>query len=101
MLLITLACIAAGLVQPPHAAEPSLPFTPPTLVRKIEPEYTAEARSRRLEGVTTLSVEITKEGVAGAVRIVRSLDPGLDARAVQAVKQWRFRPGKRNGQAVA
>ena len=60
-----------------HATESALPFSPPTLVRKTEPEYTAEARSQRFEGVTTLSVEITKDGVATVVKVVRSLDPGL------------------------
>ena len=67
---------------------------------RIEPEYTAEARSKGLKGVTTLYAEVTNDGSAANIRVIKSLDPGLDANAIGAVKQWRFRPGKRNGKAV-
>ena len=34
------------------------------------------------------------------VRVVRSLDPGLDQKAIDAVSQWRFKPGMKDGKAV-
>jgi protein TonB len=48
-----------------------------------------------------LELIVRENGVPDTIRVVRSLDPeGLDAEAVQAVRQWRFRPGHINGSPV-
>jgi TonB family protein len=94
MPLIILAWMTVALAQSPNEV------TPPALLHRIEPEYTADARAKGLEGVTTLYAEVTSDGCAANIKVIQSLDPGLDANAIAAVKQWRFRPGKRDGKAV-
>jgi len=43
---------------------------------------------------------VRRDGSVGNVRVVRSLDPGLDRSAMDAVRQWRFSPAHRHGEAV-
>ena len=47
-----------------------------------------------------LEVVVRRDGSVGDVRIRRSLDRGLDQRAIDAVRQWRFAPARRHGVAV-
>lgn len=74
--------------------------TPPKVLHKTEPAYTDEARNAKIEGVVELAVEIDTEGLAQNIQVLRSLDGGLDQSAVAAVGQWRFQPGRKNGQPV-
>jgi TonB family protein len=73
----------------------------PELIHKVEPPYAPAAKQARIEGTTVLSVVIDKEGVPHTVQVKKSLDAGLDQNAIDAVKQWRFRPAWLNGQPVA
>jgi TonB family protein len=73
---------------------------PPVLVRKIEATYTPEAQARRIRGVVELDLEVTPGGFTDNIRVVQSLDPGLDQRAIEALRQWRFRPGMKDGMPV-
>jgi TonB family protein len=72
----------------------------PVVIFKAAPQYTEEARRSRVEGTVVLSVEIGPDGAAHNIKIVRSLDPGLDEKAIEAVSQWRFRPGMKDGVPV-
>jgi TonB family protein len=67
------------------------------------PEYTAGALQVKLQGTVLLEVIIRADGSVGAVRIVRSLDDrlGLDQKAIDAVRQWKFRPATRSGTPVS
>ena len=73
---------------------------PPQLRRRVTPEYTDNALARKIEGIVILEVVILKSGRVGPARIIRSLDAGLDAKAVAAVRQWTFLPGRYRGEAV-
>ena len=73
---------------------------PPQLRRRVTPEYTDNALARKIEGIVILEVVILKNGRVGPARIIRSLDAGLDAKAVAAVRQWTFLPGRYRGEAV-
>ena len=75
--------------------------TAPRPIHKEEPKYTEEAREARIEGSVTLSVIIEANGRILEAKVIRSLDPGLDANAVTAVKEWIFEPATKNGQPVA
>jgi len=75
--------------------------TPPVLIRKTEPEYSEEARKAKYQGTVTLSVEVEASGQVTNAKVVRSLGLGLDEKAVQAVKNWKFRPGMQNLRPVA
>jgi TonB family protein len=74
--------------------------TPPTILSRVEPNYTDEARAARYQGVVVLEVIVRKDGTADVLRVIRALGFGLDEQAIVAVKQWRFRPGTRDGQPV-
>ena len=100
MLLVALALIPVAFAQATDKPNAGADVTAPTLLHRIEPEYTAEARAKGLEGIITLYAEVTRDGSAANIRVLKSLDPGLDARAIAAVKQWRFRPARRDGKAV-
>ncbi len=68
---------------------------------RVEPEYTDEARIARHEGMVLLQVAIDSEGRARSFRLLTSLGLGLDEKAVEAVRQWTFRPARKDGKRVA
>jgi TonB family protein len=67
---------------------------------KPNPIYTNEARNLKLEGEVLLEVEFMANGQLHVNRVVRGLGHGLDEAAVVAANQMRFKPARRNGQAV-
>ena len=73
---------------------------PPRLIREVKPLYTEEARKRAVQGSVVLDVVVRRDGSVGSVAVVRSLGAGLDERAIDAVRQWRFAPAERRGAPV-
>jgi TonB family protein len=74
--------------------------TAPVLLHKVEPEYSEEARRARYEGTVLLYVEVDPDGNAINIRVQRALGLGLDEKAIEAVRQWKFRPGAKDGRPV-
>jgi TonB family protein len=74
--------------------------TAPQVLAKTDPEYTEEARVAKYSGTVVLYLEITPEGVAQNIRVVRTLGLGLDEKAVEAIGKWRFKPGTKDGEPV-
>lgn len=74
--------------------------TPPRLLREVKPVYTEEARKRRLTGEVVLEIVVRADGTVGDVHVLHGLGAGLDERAVEAVRSWRFAPGQRLGHPV-
>lgn len=74
---------------------------PPKLIHKVEPDYTAAARDAKIEGGVLLEVVIEADGRIEEAKVLRSLDEGLDANAIAAVKTWRFEPARKDGEPVA
>ena len=72
----------------------------PTILFRIEPEYSEEARKAHYQGTVVLKTIVRKDGTLDIQRVVRSLGFGLDESAIQALKQWRFQPGTKNGAPV-
>ena len=72
----------------------------PSLVTKVEPEYSEEARKAKYQGTVLLYIEVDLSGRATNIRVARSLGLGLDEKAIEAVKQWKFKPGYKNGKPV-
>lgn len=79
---------------------PGAGITPPSIVREVKPDYTEEARRRGLAGDVELEIVVRADGSVGEVKVLRGLGGGLDQRAVDAVRQWRFSPAKRFGTPV-
>lgn len=79
---------------------PGSGVTPPVLEHEVKPLYTDEGRRRGVEGDVVMEVVVRADGTVGNVRIVQGLGSGLDARAADAVRQWRFSPARRHGRPV-
>jgi TonB family protein len=74
--------------------------TAPVVIFKKDPEYSEEARKAKYQGTVLLAIEVDPSGKATNIRVVRSLGLGLDEKAMEAVKLWKFKPGYRNGTPV-
>jgi TonB family protein len=74
--------------------------TPPTLISKIAPAYTEEARRAKYSGTVVVNVTVDASGRSVDLRVLRSLGMGLDEKAIEAVQQWRFRPAMKDGKPV-
>ena len=74
--------------------------TAPSLFHKVEPEYSEEARKAKYQGTVLLYIEVDANGKATNIRVARSLGLGLDEKAIEAVKQWKFKPGYKDGKPV-
>jgi TonB family protein len=74
--------------------------TAPALLLKVEPEYSEEARKAKHQGTVLLYVEVDPSGRATNIRVTRSLGLGLDEKAIDAVKKWKFIPGRKDGKPV-
>jgi len=66
-----------------------------------EPEFSDEARRVKFQGDVTLAVIIGMDGRPRNLSVVRSLGMGLDEKAIEAVRTWRFEPARMNGRPVA
>ena len=80
--------------------KPGPGVTMPTLLKDVKPSYTAAAVQARTQGSVAIDCIVLPDGRVGDVRVTKKLDPELDAEAIRVLKQWRFSPGKRNGEAV-
>lgn len=80
--------------------QPGAGIDPPTLVKEIRPTYTDAARRQAIEGDVVLEIVVRSDGSVGNVRVRRTLGAGLEQKAIDAVRQWRFLPAKRHGAAV-
>jgi TonB family protein len=72
----------------------------PVPIYQPEPQYTEEARQGGIQGTVLLRIVVDENGRAQAIRVTRSLDPGLDQKAIEAVSTWRFRSGQNDGKPV-
>jgi TonB family protein len=76
------------------------PTTPVDILDKPRPEYTAEGRSMKIEGDVVLEMVFLANGTIQVNRVVSGLGHGLDEAATRAAQQIKFKPAKREGQAV-
>lgn len=75
--------------------------TPPVPIYQPEPEFSEEARKAKYQGVCTLGLIVGADGRPTNIHVLSSLGMGLDEKAIEAVKNWKFEPGKKDGHAVA
>jgi TonB family protein len=73
----------------------------PKVLEKIEPQYTQEARAAKIEGPVMMTIVVGTDQRAHDIKITKSLDPGLDASAINSIKAWKFQPGTKNGKPVS
>jgi len=79
---------------------PGSGVTAPAILHEVKPDYTEEGRRRNLEGDVVLEIVVRSDGTVDNVKLLQGLGAGLDQRATDAVRQWRFSPAKRYGTPV-
>jgi len=111
---ISTGAVLGAIITPTVPPQQILPVQPPppppppamriggdvaqaNLISSVPPTYPPLAREARLQGVVLLQVEISREGVVDSVRVIDGHALLNDA-AVQAVRQWRYKPYMINGQ---
>lgn len=67
-------------------------ITSPQLLHRVDPEYSEEARKAKQQGIVELYIEVGLDGKAHKITVRRSLGLGLDEKAIEAVRQWTFKP---------
>jgi TonB family protein len=90
--------------QPPLAqlvAQPTPGITVPRAKYTPDPEYSEEARTEQIQGLVIINLIVDKTGNPTNIRIVSPLGYGLDEKALNSIKKWRFEPGRKDGQPVA
>ena len=95
-----------GLAGPPLTHQDDTIYKPgagvsaPKLVTDVKPHYTPDAFRRRVAGSVLLQCIVDRDGVPTNVEIIKPLDEDLDRVASNALRQWRFEPGRKEGRAV-
>jgi TonB family protein len=95
---VTLAAQADKVYKPGEDAG----ITLPQVLKEVKPAYTAEAMQAKIQGSVWLTVVVLANGDVGDVTVSKSLDKeyGLDQEAINATRQWKFKPGTRNSKPV-
>jgi len=75
--------------------------TAPRVIRARNPEYSPDARAKRIQGTVLLSFTVGIDGRPRDIHVKRSLSPDLDQEAVNCLKTWKFEPATRNGKPFA
>jgi TonB family protein len=73
---------------------------PPTCIYCPDPPYSKEARNAKLSGAVVLQVVVDATGNVRDAKVVQSLGLGLDEKAIETIRTWRFKPAMRNGSPV-
>jgi periplasmic protein TonB len=79
---------------------PGSGIMPPKVLREVKAGYTEDARRANIEGEVLLEIVVRRDGSVSDVKLLNGLPRGLNERAIAAVRQWRFAPATRLGQAV-
>jgi TonB family protein len=72
----------------------------PKIIYKVDPEFSEEARKNKWQGTVVLKVVVGVDGKTHEISVLRSLGMGLDEKAVEAARLWRFDPGMKDGRPV-
>jgi protein TonB len=73
----------------------------PEIIEKTAPKYPAEAKAEKVSGPVTLEILISTEGRVTEAKAVNETDSRLIQAAIDAVKQWKFKPVLKSGKPVA
>jgi periplasmic protein TonB len=74
--------------------------SPPRAIFRPDPEFSEEARKAKYQGVCTLGMIVGVDGRPTNIRVLGSLGMGLDEKAIEAVKNWKFEPAMKDGHPV-
>ncbi len=71
------------------------------VIYRVEPEYTEDAREKKITGTVVLTLTVDHEGLPQNIHVKKSLYPSLDQSAIEAAKKLRFEPAMKDGQPVS
>src|SRR5260370_31727315 len=71
------------------------------VIYRVEPEYTLDAREKKITGTVVLTLTVDHEGLPQNIQIKKSLYPSLDQSAIEAARRMRFEPAIKDGQPVS
>jgi TonB family protein len=74
--------------------------SPPLVLFAPEPEFSEQARQQKVAGNVLVYLQVGPDGLPTHVRVLRGIGMGLDEKAVEAVRQYKFRPAMENGRPV-
>lgn len=100
LLLFAIAAMTAFGQEPGPPYRVGEDVKAPVVINRVEPIYPAEARANRIAGIVVVETVIDRNGKVRDVTVLKPLPYGLDQAAVDAVKQWTFRPGTMDGRPV-
>jgi len=98
--IISSTPVAVPKVATPQRVRVSQGVSSGLLIKKVQPNYPPLARQARIQGQVLLQAEISKDGTIQNLQLI-SGHPMLAPAAIEAVKQWRYRPYLLNGEPVA
>jgi protein TonB len=79
---------------------PGSGIQPPRLLHEVKADYTEDARRRGVSGEVILEIVVRRDGGVSDIKVLHGLGGGLNERAIDAVRQWRFAPAQRQGVPV-
>jgi periplasmic protein TonB len=85
---------------PSQVYEPGGAVRGPKLIHYVEPAFSANSREAYVEGTVRISTVVTSEGVPSRCEVLKGLNSEEDKTAMEALKQWRFQPGTKDGKPV-
>jgi TonB family protein len=107
LLLAAVTCLvalpaagAAGQSAERQVYKPGNGVSAPVVVKEVKPKYTVEAKDAKVQGTVLLDCVVETDGSVGEVKVVKALHDDLDKAAVDAARQWQFKPGTKDGKAV-
>ncbi len=83
-----------------HHAQQTTELSGPVPVQKVDPQYPQTLINERVAGEVVLYAVIRRDGSVDSIQLVRGIDQQLDANAIKALRQWKFRPGAKQGAPV-
>lgn len=93
--------IAAATLPPFQAATPDPDIAPPRVLFQQPPVYPAQMMTSRLQGSVTVEFIIDEEGHTRDLRLIRSTYKEFEAPALEAIRQWRFEPARKDGRPIS
>ncbi len=72
----------------------------PRAIYSPDPEYSDKARKKKINGTVVLSLTVGTDGLAHDIQVEKKLGYGLDEKAVEAIRKWKFQPELKDGQPI-
>ena len=76
-------------------------ITPPRVIKQVNPEYSESSKGVRVTGTIAIQLIVSSQGMPKDPRVTHGIDEEVDRAAIEALKQWRFAPARKDNKPVA